>query len=379
MKTLSNTSITLYLNCPEGYKLHYLEHHPTRPAPPLNKGSAVHAALEIFYKDRLNGAPPLTHVLDAFDEAFDDEAYLTFEEREDAYADGTLMVQAFYEKHAEYFKPAMAVEQRLRFEVDGIQVMAVIDRIDKLADGRVRIVDYKTGKLQTREQAEESPQLSLYQIAVEDQLGLEVESLELYHVPSQTPITVPRRTAEQLEEARARVREVVRGVEAGEFEPIKQARCNWCDWREHCSLFADWYPENWPQEPPPPAPSHEEARALADRFGQLKDEIKGRDTELAEVREALERFFEETGERAVAGEEYRLTASRHVDMKFPDDEALRTVLEPAGLWEKILAPAWQRKAKLLTDPEVPEEVKAKLAELAEEKVGWRITPRTPGE
>ena len=90
------------------------------------------------------------------------------------------------------------------------------------------------------------------------------------------------------------------------------------------------------------------------------------------MREALERFFEETGERAVAGEEYRLTAKRHVDAKFPDDEALRAVLEPAGLWEKVLAPAWQRKAKLLTDPEVPKEVRTKLEELAEEKVGWRV-------
>ena len=372
MKTLSHTSITLYLSCPEGYKLHYLEHHPTRPAPPLNKGSAVHKALELFYKDRLSGPPPLAHVLDAFDEAFDDEAYLTFEEREDAYADGTLMVQAFYEQQAEYFKPAMAVEQTLRFEVDDIQVMAVLDRIDKLENGRVRIVDYKTGKMWTRQMVEDAPQLSLYQIAVEDQLGVEVEELQLYHVPSQTPITVPRRTEEQLEEARARVREVVRGVEAGEFEPIKQARCSWCDWREHCSLFADWYPENWGQEPLAPAPSHEEAIALADRFGRLKDEIKGRQTELDEVREALERFFEETGERAVSGEAYRLTAKRHVDMKFPDDEALRAVLEPAGLWEKVLAPAWNRKAKLLTDPEVSQEVRAKLEELGEEKVGWRL-------
>ena len=83
MKTLSHTSITLYLDCAQGYKLHYLDHHPTKPAPPLNKGSAVHKALEVFYKDRLTGPPPLEHVLDAFDEAFDDEAYLTFEERED--------------------------------------------------------------------------------------------------------------------------------------------------------------------------------------------------------------------------------------------------------------------------------------------------------
>jgi hypothetical protein len=90
------------------------------------------------------------------------------------------------------------------------------------------------------------------------------------------------------------------------------------------------------------------------------------------VRAVLETFFEETGERAVSGEDYRLTAKRHVDTKFPDDEALRAVLEPAGLWERVLAPEWHRKAKLLKDPEVPEDVRAKLEELGEEKVGWRV-------
>jgi len=49
MKTLSHTAITLYLDCPQGYKPHYLDHHPTKPAPPLNKGSAVHKALEVFF------------------------------------------------------------------------------------------------------------------------------------------------------------------------------------------------------------------------------------------------------------------------------------------------------------------------------------------
>ncbi len=373
MKPLSHTSMTLYVDCPQGYKLKYLDEHPQKRAPPLNLGSAVHAALETFYKGRRSKPPPLEHVLDAFDEAFDDEAYPTFDEREDAYAGGTLMVQEFYERHAEDFRPALAVEQQLRFEVEGASLVAKIDRIDKVDDGRVRIVDYKTGKVFTREAAETSPQLSLYQLAVEDQLDFDVDSLELYHVPSQTPISVPRRSEEQVQKARERVREVVRGIEAGHFEPRKQPRCAWCDWREWCSLFSDWYPENWQQEPVAPAPSHEEAKALADAYGAAKARQKEAAKEAAEARAVLERFFEETGERAVSGDEYRLTAKRTVDWRIEDDEALRQILEPAGLWERILSPAWQRKSKLLTDPEVPEDVRAKLEEIGERKVGWRVT------
>jgi hypothetical protein len=51
-----------------------------------------------------------------------------------------------------------------------------------------------------------------------------------------------------------------------------------------------------------------------------------------------------------------------VDMKFPDDEALGAVLEPAGPWDKALAPEWRRSTKLLTDTAVPEEVRVALEE-----------------
>lgn len=377
MKPLSHTSIGLYLSCPQGFKLHYLDRHPTKPAAPLNKGSAVHAALEFMYRGRLSTPPPLEHVLDAFDEAFDEEAYLTHDEREDAYADGTRMVQEFYQKHAEDFRPAMAVEQRIQFEVDGTPLTGYIDRIDKLDDGRVRIVDYKTGKLMTRREVETAPQLSLYQLGVEELLGLEVESVEYYHVPSQTPIRTPRHPEEQVEAARERVREVARGIEAGAFEPVKQARCSWCDWREWCSLYADWYPENWPQEPTAPAPSHEEAKALADRFGEAKARAEEADKEAREAREALERFFEATGERAVSGERFRVTGSRTTGLRF-DHEALREVLEPAGLWGRVLKPDYRAEERLLEDPDVPEEVKARVRGLAEARVGWRVTSTPHG-
>ncbi|MFO7589026.1 MAG: PD-(D/E)XK nuclease family protein [Gemmatimonadota bacterium] len=376
MSPLSTSAITLYLDCPQGFKLHHLERHPHRPAPPRNKGGAVHAALGAMYRERLHGPPPIEHVLDAFDEAFDDEAYLTFDEREDAYADGTLMLQRYFAAHAGVrFRPAMAVEARLRLEVAGAQVVAVIDRIDKLESGKARVVDYRTGRLPTREQAEASPQLALYQMAVEDQLGLEVEELQLYHVPSLTPIAVPRLDEERLEATRTRVRDVVRGIETGEFEPVPQKRCAYCDWREHCVLFADWYPEAREREPSPAAPSREEARTLADRFGRLREEVRERKEELVRVREALERFFEETGERAVSGDAWRLTARRRAGRKFPDESAVRAALEPAGLWDRVLAPDGGRTARLASDPGLPEDVRARLEQAGVEEVEWRVGVR----
>jgi RecB family exonuclease len=365
----------MYRRCPQQWKLKYVDRLPEAPKPFFNLGTAVHAALEAFYRGRVAEPPPLKEVLEAFLEAFDPDAYPTEEETERRRADGLAMVEAFWEKHAGGFRPALAVEKHLFFEVEGVAFTGYVDRIDKLGEARIGIVDYKTGGSFDLDRVKTEPQLTLYQIGTEQKLGMEVGRLALYHVPSQTPFEVERHGEEQVERVRAMVREAARGIEAGAFEPSPGHHCRWCDFKPHCPAFADEYPENWLQEPSPPAPTHVEAAALADRYGEMKAREKALSRELGEVRERLEAFFEATGERAVSGAGYRVKASRKDEWRIGDDEALRALLEPLGLWERVLTTRvdWRRKAALAEDDTLPEDVREACRELASRKVTWRLT------
>ncbi len=376
MRRLSSSSLKMYRRCPQQWKLKYVDHLPEAPKPFFNLGTAVHAALEAFYRGRVAGPPPLDEVLAAFREAFDPDAYPTEEETERRRADGLAMTRAFYEKHAAGFRPALAVEKHLFFEVEGVAFTGYVDRIDKLGEARIGIVDYKTGGSFDLDRVKTEPQLTLYQIGTEQKFGMDVGRLALYHVPSQTPFQVERHGEEQVERVRGMVREAARGIEAGAFEPRPGHHCRWCDFQPFCPAFADEYPENWLQEPSPPAPTHAEAAALADRYGKLKAREKELSRELAEVRERLEAFFEATGERAASGAGYRVKASRKEEWRIGDDEALRELLEPLGLWERVLTTRvdWRRKAALAEDADLPEEVREACRELASRKVTWRLTP-----
>ena len=375
MRPLSSSSLKTYRRCPQQWKLKYVDRLPEEDRPFFNLGRAVHAALETFYRGRVAGPPPLDEVLGAFEDAFDPDAYPDREERERRRADGLAMVEAYYREHAGGFQPALAVEKHLAFEVEGVSFVGYVDRIDKLDAERIGIVDYKTGGSFDLDRVRSEPQLTLYQLGTEAMLGLEVERLALYHVPSQTPFEVPRHGEEQVERVRAMVREAARGIEAGAFEPSPGRHCRWCDFQPHCPAFADEYPENWLQEPPPPAPSHAEAVTLADRYGELRALRKEVGAELEEVKARLLAFFEETGERAVAGEDWRVRASRRDGWRIEDDEALREVLEPAGLWEKVLETRvdWRAKAALPEDEQLPEAVREAVRRLAERRVTWRLT------
>lgn len=86
---------------------------------------------------------------------------------------------------AEYLKQfqadggtVLAREQSFHFELGNIQVRGQVDRIEKLADGNVVIVDLKTGKLAaSAADTLSNPQLALYQMAVLEGGFKEVESV----------------------------------------------------------------------------------------------------------------------------------------------------------------------------------------------------------
>jgi len=376
VRRLSASSLKTYLRCPQKWKLKYVDGHEQEDRPFFNLGRAVHAALEAFYDGRVSGPPPLEEVLEAFREEFDPGAYPDEEERERRRADGLRMVREFHEKHAEDFRPALAVEKRLQFEVEGVPFLGYVDRIDRTDDDRLRIVDYKTGGDLDLDRVRGSTQLTLYQLGAEEKFGREVDTLVLYHVPTQTPFEAERHDDEQVDRVKGKVRTVARGIEEEAFEPSPGGHCDWCDFQPFCPAFADRYPENWQEdgEAVPGAPSSDEAAELADRYGRLKQRRSELSSELGEIEDRLETYFEATDRRAVAGDEFRVKASRREEWRIDDDETLRRILEPAGLWDRVLRPAWHEKKKLPEDEDLPEAVREQVRDIGYRKVLWTLTP-----
>jgi putative RecB family exonuclease len=376
MRRLSQTQIRTYQACPQKWKQRYIDGRKEPPSPPLTFGSAVHAGLETLYLNRTAGPAPLDEVLAAFDAELDPTAYESTQQFEQARADGHAMLESWYGKHAREFRPALAVELALRFSIGEVPMISILDRVDVADDGRVRITDYKTGKFFLRDKAQESEQLTLYQIAAEEKLEREVESLSLVHVPSDTEWSVPRRSPTEVESVRRLALDTAEAIERQQFEPRPGRHCDWCHVKPWCPAFADEYPENWPEQIDSLAPSPADAAELADALGEAQAAKKEAEERIRTVQEQLISWFEATGQRAVAGSRFRVQASRteKTALTCSDDE-LRALLEPAGLWEGILAPAYHLKTKLLARPELPPEIRGALGERCEARVSWRLTPR----
>ena len=126
----------------------------------------------------------------------------------------------------------LETERRFKVEIGGAQVSGRFDRLDRVDGGEVEVVDYKTGKPKTQEDADDSLQLSIYALAARS-LGHTPSGLVFINL--QNGIAVEsRRSAQQLLEAEKLVADVAAKIAAGEFEPKRGPGCGRCSYNIVC-------------------------------------------------------------------------------------------------------------------------------------------------
>lgn len=236
MRPLSYSSISTYHECPLKFKLKYIDGLKEKPKSYFSFGRSLHNTLEFMYSYQ-PPPPSLEEVLKYYEDKWISEGYSSEEEEEGHFAYGKKILTKYYEEHAKDMRPPIAVEHRFNLDVQGVLVTGFIDRVDRLEKNRAEIIDYKSGKRSfTTSQVEENEQLTFYQWAVEESLGIPVAKLTLYHLPSQTPVSTEARTQDKINELKGKVLSVAHLIEEGEFEPKKGRFCP-CDFGEHCPYY----------------------------------------------------------------------------------------------------------------------------------------------
>ncbi len=153
-------------------------------------------------------------------------------------------------------EPALAQEVRFAFELEGARVTGYIDRIGPILSGGNVITDLKTGKPERADRAEDSLQLGIYYLAVQEAAELApyqpVRAVELAFLRGRGrgDRLEPRRwqwNSRSEEEYQRKVRERLRGLirrvralgEATSFRPDPAADCFYCEFRTLCPLWPE--------------------------------------------------------------------------------------------------------------------------------------------
>ncbi|MFQ7931942.1 MAG: RecB family exonuclease, partial [Pauljensenia sp.] len=152
---LSASRAKEYERCPLQYRLHVLDGYREPETRAKALGTVVHAVLEELFglapnertpeAARSRVAPAYQAVVDktpAIGELFADHADL-----ESWLDDARAVIDGYFAiEQPQWIAPAAREQRVTTTTAGGVRLLGFIDRIDAAPDGRLRVVDYKTGK-----------------------------------------------------------------------------------------------------------------------------------------------------------------------------------------------------------------------------------------
>jgi RecB family exonuclease len=111
----------------------------------------------------------------------------------------------------------------------------MIDRIDLVADNKIKIIDYKTGNPKEKLTFEEKEQLLIYQLAAEEVFKEQVGSLAFYYLENNQEIEFLG-TPDELDKVRGKIVETIEEIKKGDFTATPSPLCKYCDFFDICEF-----------------------------------------------------------------------------------------------------------------------------------------------
>jgi DNA helicase-2/ATP-dependent DNA helicase PcrA len=240
---LSATAVETYETCPLQFKFEREWKLARQVHAAMQYGAAMHRVLRTYYDSlRLGKARSDEALLQLFRDDLAASRIQDNYQRELYLKQGIEQLQDFLTgTRSTPPREVLHTEEWFEVQIAGTKVAGRIDRMDRTADGSVAIVDYKTGKARSQEDADESLQLSIYAMAAREKWGYPVGALVFHNLEGNVPV-VSRRSEFQLESAREQVLDAARGIAAGNFDPKTGRHCNFCAFRGLCPAQEKWIP-----------------------------------------------------------------------------------------------------------------------------------------
>ncbi len=263
LATLSPSRGSDFKSCPLKYRLRVIDRLPEPPSRDATRGTVVHAVLEQLFdlpaaeRTIERAAALLTPAWERTAEAEPDVAAL-FQEDDAALAEWLESAKALLGNYFALEDPARLEPAERELYVthelpeQGVTLHGYVDRLDRSATGRTRVVDYKTGRA-PGEQYETAAlfQLKFYALLLWRSEGVIPDALRLIYLGD--VVTVDYRPDE--DELRRFERTLValwdaiqRAVRTGDWRPRRSTLCGWCSFQAYCPEFGGTVP---PLPPPP--------------------------------------------------------------------------------------------------------------------------------
>ena len=265
-KAFSFSQIKAYRTCPYQYKLAHILKIPTSGSANFSFGQSMHSTMQKFYEyvRELNKtaqgslfvlpekttpsdsgavkAPALEELLVFYDQSWIEDWYDNKNQREEYYKLGKEILRAFYDTEKAAWTIPVSLESGFTIKINNYLVRGRIDRIDQLEDGKLEIIDYKTGKSKEKVEGEDKDQLLIYQVAINqlpeyNNIGAPGK-LTYYYLNNNNKISFLG-SDKEVEKVKERLVATIEKINSGNFLATPgQHICKYCNFKDICQFRA---------------------------------------------------------------------------------------------------------------------------------------------
>jgi putative RecB family exonuclease len=249
-RTLSPSKVSSFTSCPLAFRFSQIERLPEPPSPPAVKGTLVHAALErLFWHYPAGARTPAAaaqEVERAWESLRDDEEVVGLGLDDEAAAkfveDARRLVANYFLLEDPNEARAVGIELGVETDLDGLRLRGIIDRLDVMPDGRLIVVDYKTGRAPSeRFERGSLGGVQTYALLCESMLGQAPAEVRLLYL--REPLAITATASEQTirgqrKRAVAVWTAIERACDAEDFRPNVGPLCDYCNFKASCPAFA---------------------------------------------------------------------------------------------------------------------------------------------
>ncbi len=229
---LSYSKMDRYKTCPLSYKLHYLDKFKSEPSDPLIFGKLIHTCLELYVKNAKYGE---NEILDIFTQQYTKENLTD----QSMFEEGRQILISWVTNNPDVHQlNILGIEQEIRMNIAGFDLIGYIDRIDQLDDDTIEIIDYKTNRMIfSREDVDQNLQMSIYTIALKS-LYPDKKIVCRFDMLRHGFSMHTQRSEEQLDAAVDYIKSVGNQLKTASTFPAKlNTNCIYCDHRQNCGVF----------------------------------------------------------------------------------------------------------------------------------------------
>jgi RecB family exonuclease len=246
---LSYSRIATYHECPQKFQLKYIQKIPEPVHWYFSYGKSIHAVLEKLpachlgedgklYADEDSLFP--TSLPELLAENWLSDGYASADEEERKRRQALRVLTSFFPIFQATWRQTVYVEHRINADLDGIPFTGIVDRIDRVSDNVLRIVDYKSSKPRHASAlSSHRLQVALYAMALahEDEFKGQDFILQTYYLKENLKAELTTGTQVYMDRSRQALIRTAHRILEGNFRPKRSSRCFSCDYNTVCPAF----------------------------------------------------------------------------------------------------------------------------------------------